>query len=69
MTLRIKERRKALNIKQGDLAKKLNVNQTVLSNWEVGVSLPRADMLPLIASALKCSIEELYPEKQYEIAQ
>lgn len=60
MVLAIKNYREAAKMTQSDLAKKINVGRTVVANWETGVSLPRADMLPKLATALGCTVNDLY---------
>lgn len=55
----IREQRKLLNISQVDLAKKIGVTQGLVSVWESGKYLPRAEKLPLIADALGCTVDDL----------
>lgn len=62
MQLSIRPRRERLGLSQRDLAERCNVNQTAISQWERGSSLPSCDKLPLIAAALRCSIDDLYAE-------
>ena len=38
--LRIRSRRLEIGLSQEELAKKLGVNQTAISQWERGVALP-----------------------------
>lgn len=45
---------------QKDLADKLFVNQTAVSQWERGAAFPSAGKLPILADLLHCSIDELY---------
>ena len=52
--------RKKAELTQAELAQQLGVSQANISQWEKGESLPRADKLPAIASALNCSIDALY---------
>lgn len=66
MGLKIKERREAQSLSQATLAANLGVNQTAVSQWERGVSAPRASQLPALAAALHCSIDELYSEEKEE---
>lgn len=60
MGLQIKARRESLSLSQAALASQLKVNQTAVSQWERGVSYPSAILLPEIAQALHCTIDELY---------
>lgn len=57
-TLRLNKR-----LTQGQLATLLEVDQTAVSQWETGVSAPRADKLPELAKILGCTIDELFIEK------
>lgn len=68
MGLRIRERREAQSLSQAALATTLGVNQTAVSQWERGVSSPRASQLPALAEALHCSIDELYTPPENESA-
>ena len=46
---------------QAELASALHVGQsTVGARWETSGAYPRADMLPAIAAALSCTIDDLY---------
>lgn len=47
---------------QEDLARKLNVNHTAVSNWEKGKNKPCKKYHSLMASALNVSVEELRKE-------
>lgn len=55
----IKELRKSRNMTQDTLASALGVQRTTISMWETGQSLPRAELLPKLAAALGCTIDEL----------
>ncbi len=44
---------------QHDLATELGVDQSTVSLWEVGKTLPRAKLLPRLADTLGCTIDEL----------
>lgn len=52
--------RKAASCTQTQLADKLGISQSTIAMWETGKAYPRADMLPAIAEALNCSIDDLY---------
>lgn len=56
---KLREKRK---MKQQELADMLKVDRTTVTKWESGDALPRAGMLPVIATALKCKIDDLLVE-------
>lgn len=58
--MKIKEIRKEKGMSQTDLAASVGVNQTAVSQWERGVTMPTLDKAALLAEALNCSIDELY---------
>lgn len=59
----IKSLRLKQKLTQSELAEKLGVKQTAIAMWETGMNYPRAEMLPLIAKILNCTIDELYAEQ------
>ena len=54
------EARKKANIRQTELAEKMQVNQSTISMWESGAASPKADRLPKLASILGCTIDALF---------
>ena len=56
---RLKELRKEKGISQAHLARNLGVNQTAVSQWETGRTLPSADLLYKIAEYLEVSVDYL----------
>ena len=58
--MEIRKMRLAAGLTQEELAAKVKVNQTAVSQWERGSALPSSDKLPEIAEALRCTIDELY---------
>ena len=56
----IKERRKALDLTQKDLAEKLGVSDKAVSKWERNESLPDVSLIPQIALTLGVSIDCLF---------
>lgn len=58
----IKEARKKKNISQSELAKMLDVNQTMISQWERGTSNPKLTTLQRIAEALEIPVDNLMPD-------
>ena len=53
-------RRKRLGLSQEELARQVGVTRANVANWETGFAWPKARLLPLIAGALCCSVDELY---------
>lgn len=43
-----------------ELARKMNVSLPTVCRWEKGEDLPAAARLPALASALDCTIDELF---------
>lgn len=58
-TNKIKEFRLKRNLKQIELADKLNVTRYAVTQWETGRTLPRAEILIKLSKILKCKIEDL----------
>lgn len=56
---RIRSARKALNLSQADLARKIGVSQPAIATWESGVHDPRRVVLARLAGALSISLEWL----------
>lgn len=55
----IKVLRKKANLSQAELAERLNVNQTAVSKWELGRTLPDADTLSRLADIFDISIDQI----------
>ncbi len=55
----IKKRRISANMSQEEVAKKLNVTQGAVSQWEDGSCMPRADKLLELARLYDCTVENL----------
>lgn len=51
--------REAAGLRQCDLAKKLDVDQTAVSNWELGKTKPLRKYHKKLARLLNCSVEDL----------
>lgn len=60
MVMRIKELREAANLQQKQVAERMGVLQSAVSNWETEVALPKARQLPRLAQVLGCSIDDLF---------
>lgn len=56
----IKDLRKSVGLTQSELAQKLNVSFQAVGKWERGESYPSAALLPELAKALNCTIDDLY---------
>ncbi len=59
----IETRRQQLRLTQAEFARLLKVSQAIVSMWETGETMPRADKLPEIAKVLKCEISDLFDTK------
>lgn len=46
-------------MKQSDLATKLNLSRTTITKWENNTTNPKLRMLPKIAEALNCTVQDL----------
>ena len=57
---RLKQLRAENHVTQVQLAARLGVSKGTVAMWETGRSWPSAALLPQIAAALQCSIDELY---------
>ena len=60
--------RKKQGLSQVQLAEKLNITQGAVSQWEMGLSKPKSEILPELAKALNCTIDELFKENSDEIS-
>lgn len=60
MVMRIKERREAAGLTQKQLAAAMGVMQSAISSWEKETYLPNVRQLPLLASVLGCTINDLF---------
>lgn len=58
--INIKKYREKQGLLQKELAEKLNVKRTTITNWENGLTSPRVSLLPKIAKILKCKIDDLF---------
>ena len=61
----VKLRRKQ-GLSQAQLAEKLNITQGAVSQWEMGLSKPKSEILPELAKALDCTIDELFEDEATE---
>lgn len=63
---RIATLRKENNLKQDDLAQKLNISPQAISKWENDLTCPDISILPELSSILGVSIDELLTGKKEE---
>lgn len=60
IVMRIKELREAAGLTQKQLAAAMGVMQSAISSWEKETYLPNVRQLPLLASVLGCTINDLF---------
>ena len=60
---KIVELRKRAGYTQADLAKLLNVDQSAVSQWERGKVKPLKKILPAMAQALNCTVDDLQADR------
>lgn len=58
--MKIRFYRERAGLRQEDLAKKLAVDQTAVSNWELGKAKPLKKYHKKLARILKCSVDDLF---------
>lgn len=58
--MRIREEREREGLLQVDLALLMGVKRMEIEDWENEIYLPRTRQLPLLASVLGCSINDLF---------
>lgn len=56
----IKYYRIRAGLKQSELADKLHVTRQLISMWETGRACPHTPLLPELAAALNCTIDDLF---------
>lgn len=64
MVMAITKRRKEAGLTQVQLAAAVGVNQSSVSQWESGASVPKTEILPILAKACKCTIDDLFDDDQ-----
>lgn len=64
--MRIRELRQARGLSQARVAEDVGVSKPSVCKWETGVSVPRTELLPLLARVLDCSIDELFGGEQQD---
>lgn len=63
--IKLRERK---GLSQKELADILNITQGAVSQWELGLSRPTSKILPELAKALGCTIDELFRDDMDEIS-
>lgn len=58
--MKFKEMRLAANLTQKQAAELIGVRQSAISMWETGLYYPRMGLLPDIAKAYGCSVNDLF---------
>lgn len=58
----VKVQRKNRGLTQQQLAEKIGLHQTAVSQWENGTTQPCASVIPKLLKALDCRIEDIYRE-------
>lgn len=59
----IKKLRKNCGLTQETIAQQLGINQSTVSMWEKNRSMPRANTIYRLAEILKCSIDDIFNER------
>ena len=62
--MKIRELRQARGLSQARVAEDVGVSKPAVCKWETGVSVPRTELLPMLARVLDCSIDELFGGEQ-----
>lgn len=60
---RIRERREQLQLTRSELADKIGVTQSAISNYENAISSPKVELLYKLFDALKCDANYLYQDE------
>lgn len=66
MKLRIRQLRTARRESQGELAEAINVSRQVISYWETGKRMPRADYLKRLADHFGVDVDVLFVRAEYK---
>nr|WP_297175153.1 helix-turn-helix transcriptional regulator [uncultured Agathobaculum sp.] len=67
-TKAIQAKREAIGATQQAMADSLGVDRSTVAKWEVEGAYPRPRLLPLIASFLGCTVDDLYADEPTQIA-
>lgn len=66
--MRIRELRKEAGLTQVSLGVQLGMTQSIVSDWENEIYLPKARDLPLLARVLGCEINDLFVHENEEVS-
>lgn len=64
-SMNIRALRNARGLTLTELARRCDVSISSAHQWEVGITFPSADKLPIIAAILGCTIDDLYDMAAY----
>ena len=64
--MKIRELRQARGLSQARVAEDVGVSKPAVCKWETGVSVPRTELLPMLARVLGYSIDELFGGDQQD---
>lgn len=64
MNTQIQKIRKSKNMTLADVANRVGVAECTVSLWESGARKPRTEMLPKLAKAFGCTINDLFEEDE-----
>ena len=64
-SMNIRVLRNARGLTLTELARRCDVSIASARQWEVGITFPSADKLPIIAAILGCTIDDLYDMAAY----
>lgn len=64
-SMNIRALRNARGLTLTEFARRCDVSIPSAHQWEVGISFPSADKLPIIAAVLGCTIDDLYDMAAY----
>ena len=56
----IRRLRERAGMSQAQLAEKIGVDRSAVAKWESAGVFPRADKIPALATALGCTVNDLY---------
>ena len=66
--MNIRDLRKSAGLTQVQLAEKVGVAQATVAEWERGDYYPRASIIPALAAALGCAVNDLYATEKSDTA-